>query len=190
MQGTFRSSAPPYHKRASVWEHDDVSGGVVPVARASGARRMFAAVPYLPVVGFVIDLAIRSLAGVDDWEQTALEVGVLWLIGINGIILGSGHLFQPGPVAASIGWASSPFQWEVGLANVAIGVLGITASAFDRDYTLAAILAFSIFMVGAAVGHIRSMVREHNFAPGNAGYFFWYDIIVPALLIALYAATA
>ena len=64
------------------------------------------------------------------------------------------------------------------------------ASAFDRDYTLAAIIAFSIFMLGAAVGHVRSMVRDHNFSPGNAGYIFWYDIFAPALLIVLFVLTA
>jgi hypothetical protein len=29
-----------------------------------------------------------------------------------------------------------------------------------------------------------------NFAPGNAGFMFWYDIVVPAGLIALYVLTA
>jgi hypothetical protein len=50
-------------------------------------------------------------------------------------------------------------------------------------------VVFSIFMLGAAVGHVRSMLAEHNFAPGNAGYIFWYDILAPLFLIALYIAT-
>ena len=50
-------------------------------------------------------------------------------------------------------------------------------------------MVFSIFMLGAAVGHIRSMLAEHNFAPGNMGYIFWYDLLAPILLIALYIAT-
>ena len=87
-------------------------------------------------------LVIQLAGGVDDWKQTALGVGVFWLIGMNGIILGSGHLFIPAPIAESIGWAPSPFQWEVGLANVGWGVLGVTASSFDRDYTLATIIVF------------------------------------------------
>jgi hypothetical protein len=44
-------------------------------------------------------------------------------------------------------------------------------------------------MLGCAAGHVRSMVQEHNFEPGNAGYVFWYDLLVPCALIALYAAT-
>jgi hypothetical protein len=33
------------------------------------------------------------------------------------------------------------------------------------------------------------MVAERNFAPGNAGYIFWYDLLAPILLIVLYLAT-
>ena len=33
------------------------------------------------------------------------------------------------------------------------------------------------------------MVRDRNFAAGNAGYIFWYDILAPLLLIVLYVAT-
>jgi len=44
-------------------------------------------------------------------------------------------------------------------------------------------------MLGAAAGHVRSMVAERNFAPGNAGFIFWYDLVAPIGLIWLYAAT-
>jgi hypothetical protein len=158
-------------------------------ARPEVSSRLLSLVPYVPATGFVIDLAIRLVGGVDDWQATGLDAGVLWLVGVNGLMLGSGHLFLPAPIAESIGWPTSPFQWEVGLACVSYGVLGVTASSFERDYTLAAIVAFSIFMVGAAVGHVRSMVRDRNFAPGNAGYIFWYDILAPVLLIVLYLVT-
>jgi uncharacterized protein DUF6790 len=33
------------------------------------------------------------------------------------------------------------------------------------------------------------MLAERNFAPGNAGYIFWYDLLAPALLITLNNAT-
>jgi hypothetical protein len=36
---------------------------------------------------------------------------------------------------------------------------------------------------------VRSMIRDHNFAPGNTGYVFWFDILAPVLLIVLYIAT-
>lgn len=145
--------------------------------------------PYVGVVGFVVNLAIAVVSGTDDWRLTTLELMLFWLVGMQGIIVGSGHLFMPGPVAQSIGWSPSPFQWEVGLADVSYGVLGVMSPAFGRQFWLATIVVFSIFMLGAAAGHVRSMVRDHDFAPGNAGYFFWYDVIVPLALIALYVVT-
>jgi hypothetical protein len=160
-------------------------------AQANGtiSQRLNGLVLYVPLIGFVIDLSIRLASGVDDWKQTTLDVGVLWLIGVSGFIFASGHLFMPAPVAESIGWATSPFQWEVGLANLAYGVLGVTASSLDRDYTLAAIIVFAVFLLGAAVGHVRSMIRDHDLSPGNAGYIFWFDVLAPVLLIVLYIAT-
>jgi hypothetical protein len=144
---------------------------------------------YLPLAGFLVNLVIALAVGGDDWKVTTLKVGLIWLVGVSGIVLGSGHLFMPAPVAASIGWPTSRFQWEVGLANVGYGVTGVMAPSFGREFWLATIVVFSIFMLGAAVGHIRSMLAEHNLAPGNAGYIFWYDLLAPSLLIALYVAT-
>jgi hypothetical protein len=144
---------------------------------------------YVPLVGFVINLALALSGDVDDWKVTTLKVGLMWLVGVNGIITGSGHMFMPAPIAASIGWPTSRFQWEVGLADLSYGVAGVMAPSFDRGFWLATIVVFSIFMLGAAVGHVRSMVAERNFAPGNAGYIFWYDIAAPTLLIVLYLLT-
>jgi hypothetical protein len=144
---------------------------------------------YVPLAGFLVNLAVELARGVDDWKVTALELGLIWLVGVNGIITGTGHMFMPAPIAASIGWPTSRFQWEVGLADLSYGVAGVMAPGFDRGFWLATIVVFSIFMLGAAVGHVRSMVAERNFAPGNAGYIFWYDIGAPILLIVLYLVT-
>jgi hypothetical protein len=34
------------------------------------------------------------------------------------------------------------------------------------------------------------LTTEHNLAPGNAGYVFWYDILAPAFLIVMYSPRA
>jgi hypothetical protein len=164
----------------------------VPLAgdhRPSPVERLAGLIVYLPVLGFVVDFVIRLVGGTDDWQSEALESALIWLVGVNGVMLASGHLLDPGRTAARIGWPMSPFQFEVGLTNLLLGVLGLMAGWFDRDFWLATIVAFSVYMLGAAAGHVRSMVRERNFAPGNAGYIFWYDVLVPVLLIVLYVVT-
>lgn len=90
-------------------------------------------------------------------------------------------------IAESIGWPSkTPWQWEVGLASLATGVLGVIASGFGDEFTLATIIAFSVFYLGAAVGHVREMVTHRNFKAGNAGPIFFFDVLVPVYLIVLY----
>jgi len=167
----------------------DADAGEVASPGRSSAEHLAGLVIYLPVVGFVVNLVIRFAGGTDEWESDALEIALLWLVGVNGFILASGHLLQPARTAASIGWPTSPFQFEVGLTNLLLAALGLMSGWFDRDFWLATIVAFSIYMLGAAVGHVRSMIRERNFSPGNAGYIFWYDVLVPILLIVLYAAS-
>ncbi len=91
------------------------------------------------------------------------------------------------PIAESIGWPpKTPWQWEVGLASLATGVLGVIASGFGDEFTLATIIAFSVFYLGAAVGHVREMVIHRNFKAGNAGPIFFFDVLVPIYLIVLY----
>lgn len=142
---------------------------------------------FIGVIAFAIAEAVQlAQHGTDGLQQATLLNGLTYLIGVNGWVVGGGHMFFGKRVAQSIGWQASPFQWEVGLANVGIGLLGVMASGYGRNWWLATILAFSVFFLGAAVGHVREMITEKNFSPGNAGPIFWYDIIVPVAMIVLY----
>jgi hypothetical protein len=98
------------------------------------------------------------------------------------------HIFFGDLAARYIGWANSPFQAEVGYASLGFAVVGFLAFRGNWQARLAAITGPAIFLWGAAVGHAVDMVRNHNFAPGNAGVIFWTDILVPIWGFALLAA--
>ena len=89
------------------------------------------------------------------------------------------HVFFGETAAAFIGWADSPFQFEVGTASLGFAAVGFLAAFGSFDLRLAAILGVGVFTLGAAVGHIYQMVSAHNFAPGNAGVIFYTDIFIP-----------
>lgn len=146
-------------------------------------------VQFVGLIGFLIAEAVQlAQHGTDGLHEASLLNALVWLIGVNGIVAGSGHLFMPGTVADSIGWPrGTPWQWEVGLAGLAWGVLGVMSPSFDRDFWLATIVATSIFLLGAAVGHVRQLVTTHNLSPGNAGAILYTDIAIPVIAIALYA---
>ena len=152
-------------------------------------RFLIAFVPFVGLTGLAITTVIDLIVGVDDFDRVLLENSITWLIGVTGLMVGSGHMFFPDPIAESIGWAKgTPWQWEVGLASVSVGVLGVLATSYDTDFWLATIIAFSVFYVGAAVGHVREMIKRHNFSAGNAGPIFFFDVVVPIYLIVLYTA--
>ena len=165
----------------------------LPAAKAaeqheSPVQRLLSLVPFAGAIGFAVAAVIHfSTEGTVEWQEWMVEHAVFWLVGIGGFVIGSGHIFMADTIAESIGWPKgNPFQFEVGLASLSYGVLGVFATSNGAEWWLASIVAFSVFMLGAAAGHVTQMVKHHNFAPGNAGVIFYYDIVVPLFLIALY----
>ncbi len=63
----------------------------------------------------------------------------------------------------------------------------VLAGSFTPEYSLALIIANSIFRVGAGLGHVRSMITDRNFAINNTAILF-IDFLVPAFLFWAYFA--
>ena len=140
----------------------------------------------LPVFLFVAALVFawlsRSGAPIAD---RFLGWILLLPIGATGIWAAFFHIFFPQIAAADIGWEVSPFQFEVGLADLAIGATACVSFWRSLDFKAAAVMASSIFLLGDAIGHVRQMIAAGNFAPGNAGVPFFGDIAFPLLAIVL-----
>ncbi len=112
---------------------------------------------------------------------------LVFIIGVSGIFGFLGHTFMAAEIAESIGWQpGSPFQFEVAGANLAVGVAGILCIWFKDKFWLATILINGIFLWVAAVGHIRQIITAHDYAPNNAGFILYTDIIFPIVGIILY----
>jgi hypothetical protein len=109
-------------------------------------------------------------------------------VGVTALWAAVFHLFFPSVAATDIGWQVSPFQFEVGMADLAIGATAVASFWCSLPFKAAAVWASSIFLLGDAVGHVHQMLATGNFAPGNAGVPFFMDIICPVLAIALLAA--
>jgi hypothetical protein len=141
--------------------------------------------PNLPAVLFVLAVIIA----VSRRRGSATERLLAWLLllPVGGAELWAGiyHVFFPAIAAAYIGWQPSPFQFEVGTADLAIGVTACIAFWRDLNFKAAAVTTASISLLGDAAGHVRQMLVAGNFAPGNAGVVFYMDIICPLLLIGL-----
>jgi hypothetical protein len=144
----------------------------------------------LPALLFVAALVLAALPG---RRGSFAERWLAWLlllpIGVTGLWAGVMHVFFPATAAAYIGWEVSPFQFEVGMADLALGVTACMAFRCDWGFRAASVAATSAFLLGDAVGHVRQMMAAGNFAPGNAGVPFYMDIVCPVLAIILLVLT-
>jgi len=104
---------------------------------------------------------------------------LLFSIGISYIYNFALHVFFSKISAEFIGWADSPFQFEVGVASLGFGIVGLIAVRGSLGFRAAAIIAPAFFLWGAAGGHIYQIIKYQNYAPGNAGVILWTDIILP-----------
>jgi hypothetical protein len=100
--------------------------------------------------------------------------------GLSGFF---GHVFTPDAVAESIGWPKgSPFQQEMGFANLALGVLGLIAAGRRDGFREATVIAVAVVGVGATVVHVIDILQEDNLAAGNSIQNV-ANLLKPALLI-------
>ena len=139
--------------------------------------------PALLLIAALVMAAARRRDG--PVAERFLSWILLLPIGVTGLWAGAFHIFFPGTAAALIGWEVSPFQFEVGMADLALGLTACIAFWRDLSFKAAAVSATSVFLLGDAVGHVKQMLIAGNFASGNAGVPFYTDIICPLLAIAL-----
>ena len=141
------------------------------------------------LLGLLVSLAAiaRSRPSID--RSLVVEKLLAWYVffsvGIDNFYNFVMHVFFGRMSADFIGWADSPFQFEVGTASLGFAAVGLLAAFRSYDLRLAAVLGPSIFTLGAAVGHINQMISARDFAPGNAGIIFWTDIFIPLFGFAL-----
>jgi hypothetical protein len=118
-----------------------------------------------------------------------IEVYLIYLfllgVGASGLSGFFGHVFVPDVVADSIDWErGSPFQQEMGFANLAVGILGLIAAGRRDGFREATVVAVTVLGVGASVVHMVDLVQTGNLAPGNSIQLF-ANLIKPGLLIPL-----
>ena len=111
-------------------------------------------------------------------------------VGLMGFLGFFSHTAYSGETANLIGWPlGTPFQYEIAMANLGFGVLGLLC-IFIRtlSFWFATIVGSSVFLFGALGVHLYEYYKNRNTAPYNMGLFIWImDLFVPLLLLALFA---
>jgi hypothetical protein len=126
-----------------------------------------------------------QLSGWDAIDIYWREV-TFWAIGLAFLYYGLLHAFFQEASSRYIGWQPSPFEFELGFAEIGIGVAAILSRTRTYDMRLAVTIIFGIFSLGAAAQHIYYIACCGNMSPGNAGVILWFgDIILPLILFYL-----
>jgi len=148
------------------------------------------------LVPLLLWVAAFACAGIAIWREPPpilrsfafdrlLRYLFLFPLGVQSLWAFVGHVFFAEQSAASIGWATSPFQYEVGVANLGLGLASIYVAFRGFEARLAVAIAAACFLVGAGIGHIRDIVAQGNLAPGNAGPIMVTDFLTPITVLVL-----
>lgn len=150
----------------------------------SAIRLILTNIPILLFVAAII-VAFR-----DRSDPVVSRRFLSWLlllsVGVQAIWGGMFHVFAPRTAAAFIHWEPSPFQFEIGIADISLGVVAVASFWRSLEFKAAVVLFVMLFHGGLAIGHIREIVESGNYAAGNAGLLLVLTILTAVLLPILY----
>ena len=144
----------------------------------------------ITLIAIVVHLTLMKQKSAKNVVEVILLYLLALAVGAGALLAGLMHIFNGPATAQMIGWAAgSPFQFEVGVADVAFGLIAILCLFIRGNFWLAAIIANSTFLLGCMVGHVSSLAENGNFAAYNIGpNIIISDLIVPLVIIGLYIA--
>ena len=113
-------------------------------------------VSIIPVLSWVAALAGAAIAIVSGPRPVAgafvldrlLRYAFIFPVGSMGLWASFGHIAFPLRAAQAIGWQTSPFQFEVGVANLGIAFAGLYAAFGSFEARLATNLVLACFLIG------------------------------------------
>jgi len=130
----------------------------------------------LAVVCFLVHWAIRR----KDGANLLLLYLVFFCYGLYGIADFIVDVIYPTYSAQLMGWqGGNPFQFETGIANLSLGVLGLLSVRFRNGFLLATIIGNSIWLWGDVIGHLMKSGER-------MGLFYWADAFIPLLIWIVY----
>lgn len=126
----------------------------------------------------LVGFALHAVLDRSSFRRTGgriAELAALWLVVVMGAFTVFGGVFHIGPtstdIANQIGYAPSMFQWEVGWADIAVGLamIAVVMRRFRGAWATATLSILAVYFVGDGIGHIMALVAHGNTAPDNVG---------------------
>lgn len=112
-------------------------------------------------------------ATVGDSTATTYVRWLLWYAGFAFLFGAVSHSVLAKRTAASIGWTTNGFQYEVAAASLGIGGACLWSVTKGTDAMIVAAIPPIAFLFFAAVNHTIEIVRDGNHAPNNTLILVW-----------------
>lgn len=128
-------------------------------------------------------LILALFLGIFRWSGESFCRSILLLpIGIGSLCGFVLHAFFPEYTAQKLGWAVSPFQYQVAAADLGLGIAGILAYRRSWDFAFAVTLMTTGLFAGTAFIHIIEGLFEKDYTSINIGGNLYTDLLIPVLL--------
>ncbi|NVP54878.1 DUF6790 family protein [Mycoplana rhizolycopersici] len=144
----------------------------------------------LPIVLFVAAMGIAFFLKVGPTAERYLSWLLLLSVGVEMIWGGFFHVFLPQVAATQIGWQVSPFQFEIGVADLAMGIVAVLSFWRSLSFKAAVVIYIVLFNFGVAIGHVREAIVNADYAPDNFGVLLLLTVVkIPLLAWLLWKAS-
>lgn len=142
------------------------------------------------ILQFVIWLLPFAIVGLSEKKtlDNLLFYFLIINVGIQGVLVGLIQMFAGKVFASYLGWSWSPFTTELGIANLAFGVLGIL-SYWKRsfDFWMASALGYSVFLLLSFFNHIHhKIITTHTVKHGHMSPLIYAALLTPITLCILF----
>lgn len=146
----------------------------------------------IPLFMFILALIIPLIQKrkLGSYAERFLSWLLLLSIGVTSLWAGLYHTIWPETAAEFIGWQRSPFQFEMGMSDIALGIVAIVSFWRSLEFKSAVVMWVSIEFAGLIYGHFHQLSITGDHHAGNAGILLGLTIIhvilLPLLLISAY----
>jgi len=142
--------------------------------------------PGLFILAWVMALSGSTAPGAMPGDPAAVT-DVRWILYFAGFVFifsSIMHSVFAKSMAASIGWKTNGFQYEIASVSLGLGLACFYATYHGVESWVAVSLPIISFLFLAGVNHLIEVVRKKNYAPNNTMILIW-DFGVPISLAVL-----
>ncbi|HVX47745.1 MAG TPA: DUF6790 family protein [Candidatus Saccharimonadales bacterium] len=144
--------------------------------------------PALFVLAWIYALSGSMPPGAVGHEPKDLSY-LRWLVFFGGYVLVVSfimHFILAKKTAASIGWKTNGFQYELAFVSLGLGL----GSFYALSHGVSALITISIpimtFLFLAGLNHVKEIIAQKNYAPNNTLILIWdFGMSISLAILAL-----